>query len=340
MAARKPERKNSRELNERQRKVLYCIVREYIEKKKPVSSQQVLDVTNIEYSGATIRNDMKKLEHLGYIYQPHTSAGRIPTDKGLRFYFEEMLKLLRETSTPSVEVEVLRMIPLADPERILAMIGSVLERATKGYVVIEKPNLRNLRIVRVVLTPIAENYMVFSLLTELGVLKTTPMRVEEIPDWRRIEEHLNLVLRGHSVSEILEGKIEYFKGSQFLKLLESIISETRESYIELGFENLLSDDTLDTEDIKGLLEFLSDKRNLKEFLEGSRGEIVVKIGKEIGRKRMEKFAVFSGWYYKDSTPIGAVHLFTSKITKYDTNFRVMEYVLNRLSEYFTTISRR
>jgi heat-inducible transcriptional repressor len=337
---RRLNRKNSdasKKLNDRQRKVLYCIVREYIENRKPVSSQRVLEVSNIEFSSATIRNDMKKLEYLGYIYQPHKSAGRIPTDKGLRFYYEEMLKISKETSEADLAVETFKSVPLADPEKILFLAGNLLARLTQGYVLIERPNTRDLKILRVMLIPVSEDYLIFSILTEFGVSRVTPIKTQERLNWEEIERQLNFLLRGRTIGEVLMGKIESLKGSGFLRLIESLIGETVERYLDAGLENLLKDETLTLEDIRNLLEEVKDQK----FLESLVGEgISVMIGREIGRKNLEKFAVFSGRYFKGESPIGSVYFFTSKVTRYDRNHKIFEYILNRLSEYFTSTSRR
>ncbi|AJG39931.1 HrcA family transcriptional regulator [Thermotoga sp. RQ7] len=330
---------HQRNLNDRQRKVLYCIVKEYIENKKPVSSQRVLEVSNINFSSATIRNDMKKLEYLGYIYQPHTSAGRVPTDKGLRFYYEEMVKLSKETEELNLEVDTFRSIPLADPEKVLLLAGNLLARLAEGYVLIERPNPRDLKILRVMLIPVSEDYLIFSILTEFGISKITPIRIHEDLNWEEIERQLNFLLRGRTVEDVLTGKVETLRGSGILKLIESVMNEKLERYIDVGFENLLKDDTLSLEDIKHLLEEIRDHRFLESLIENDK-DVTVKIGKEIGSKKLERFAVFSGRYYKGSSPIGSVHLFTSKITRYDRNHRVFNYVLNRLSEYFTSAARR
>ena len=331
--------KFQKRLNDRQRKVLYCIVKEYIENRKPVSSQRVLEVSNINFSSATIRNDMKKLEYLGYIYQPHTSAGRVPTDKGLRFYYEEMVKLSKETEELNLGVDTFKSIPLADPEKVLLLAGSLLARLSEGYALIERPNPRDLKILRVMLIPVSEDYLIFSMLTELGISKITPIRTHENLNWEGIEKQLNFLLKGKTIGDVLTGKVEILRGSGILKLIESVISEKLERYMDVGFENLLKDETLSLEDIKHLLEETKDYQFLESLVKNDE-DVTVKIGKEIGKKKLEKFAVFSGRYYKGPSPIGSVHLFTSKVTRYDRNHKIFSYVLNRLSEYFTSAARR
>ena len=79
------------ELDERKTKILNAIIRNYLETGEPVGSRTISKYTDLNLSSATIRNEMADLEELGYIVQPHTSAGRIPTDKGYRFYVDDMM---------------------------------------------------------------------------------------------------------------------------------------------------------------------------------------------------------------------------------------------------------
>ena len=79
------------ELDERKRKILQAIIRNYLETGEPVGSRTISKYTDLNLSSATIRNEMADLEELGYIVQPHTSAGRIPSDKGYRLYVDQML---------------------------------------------------------------------------------------------------------------------------------------------------------------------------------------------------------------------------------------------------------
>ena len=80
------------ELDERKRKILKAIIQTYLDTGEPVGSRTISKYTDLNLSSATIRNEMSDLEELGYILQPHTSAGRIPSDKGYRLYVDELMK--------------------------------------------------------------------------------------------------------------------------------------------------------------------------------------------------------------------------------------------------------
>ena len=80
------------ELSDRKRTILYAIIKTYLETGEPVGSRTISKYTDLNLSSATIRNEMSDLEDMGYIFQPHTSAGRIPTDAGYRLYVDDMLE--------------------------------------------------------------------------------------------------------------------------------------------------------------------------------------------------------------------------------------------------------
>ena len=82
---------NENELDERKTKILNAIIRNYLETGEPVGSRTISKYTDLNLSSATIRNEMSDLEEMGYILQPHTSAGRIPSDKGYRFYVDNLI---------------------------------------------------------------------------------------------------------------------------------------------------------------------------------------------------------------------------------------------------------
>ena len=96
------------ELNERKTKILHAIIKNYLETGEPVGSRTISKYTDLNLSSATIRNEMADLEELGYIMQPHTSAGRIPSDKGYRWYVD-MLMSQKEQEITEIKGQMLQM---------------------------------------------------------------------------------------------------------------------------------------------------------------------------------------------------------------------------------------
>ena len=110
-------------LSERKRKILHAIIQNYLESGEPVGSRTISKYTDLNLSSATIRNEMSDLEELGYIVQPHTSAGRIPSDKGYRLYVDE---LMREKEDEISEIRELMIERTDKMEKVLKQVVKVL----------------------------------------------------------------------------------------------------------------------------------------------------------------------------------------------------------------------
>ncbi|MCS7174350.1 heat-inducible transcriptional repressor HrcA [Pseudothermotoga sp.] len=335
-------RRESR-VNERQRKILYCVVREYILTRKPISSEHVLNVSNLSCSGATVRNDLRKLEYLGYLYQPHTSAGRIPTDKGFRFYVDETLKIAKDYAQKSHQVDVRYPMTYGDMEKILEGATIALARMTKGVVILEKPDTGRLKVLRAIVTPITSDHYLVSVVTELGLIKFMPFRTFESIDHTKLEALLNHVLKGRSIENPLGGVFENDWDESLIDLSEELISSMRDdlrsSMIKVGLDVLVSSEKFNIDEIRSLSKFFSDDTSIKSFLSRVSETPAVFIGSEHGIEGMERFSVFVDSYRKADEPMGKVLIITSKVVKYEEIMNVLTYVTSRLTEYFTVVTR-
>ena len=124
------------ELSERKTKILHAIIKNYLETGEPVGSRTISKYTDLNLSSATIRNEMADLEELGYIMQPHTSAGRIPSDKGYRWYVD-MLMSQKEQEITEIKGQ---MLEKADKmEELLKQVAKVLANNTNYATMISTP---------------------------------------------------------------------------------------------------------------------------------------------------------------------------------------------------------
>ena len=115
------------ELDERKRKILKAIIQTYLDTGEPVGSRTISKYTDLNLSSATIRNEMSDLEELGYILQPHTSAGRIPSDKGYRLYVDELMK---EKDREVSEIKDLMIEKTDKMEKVLKQVVKILASNT------------------------------------------------------------------------------------------------------------------------------------------------------------------------------------------------------------------
>jgi heat-inducible transcriptional repressor len=336
------------ELNPRQIRVLYCVSREYISSGKPVSSKQVLEHSNLKFSSATVRNDMRKLEFLGYIYQPYTSAGRVLTDKGLRFYFDSVKTITEDLRESNVAIAIRQTSVVGDVEHLLQGMTRILARAVSGFVVIEKPKFDSLFVNSVAISKITDGYLNVSIVTDLGVsLNTTVFVGTSDFDIASFQKYVNMAVVGKTIGEIRKGiknvELRYDEWhdrrlQDIIQFLQSIFEkENEEKYYKYGLEFIISNDHLDSSDISGLVRSVENPKNL-ELLLSSFGEFDdyrVFIGDEVGRDELKNFAVFASPYRRKNEKIGYVFIISPKLTYYEKINAYLNFSINRLSEVFS-----
>jgi len=333
------------DLNDRQLKVLYCVVKQYIENGKPVSSKQVLEYSNLDYSSATIRNDMRKLEFLNYIHQPHISAGRIPTDKGLRFYYESIEKLSSETKEESAEISLRRVAVIADIDRLLAGTTRLLANLTQGLVIAEKPDLEKLRVKHISISPVTENYLNVTVITELGVTKNSAVNATfDYDELNEFEKRVNKIVVGKKIREIKEGlrnvtfENDSWYSERFERLfhfMESVFeNENFDRYEKYGLEYILGSDKLSVKDMVAIAKYVENSRRLEDLMSEliNSDEEVALIGSEIGRNDLKSFSFLGSPYGNRHLKLGKVVVITPKIIEYERILGYLRFGVNRLTE--------
>ena len=158
------------ELNERKEKILDAVIRNYLETGEPVGSRTISKYTDLNLSSATIRNEMSDLEELGYIVQPHTSAGRIPTDKGYRFYVDNILKdrmaELDEREKKVTEKEDLLIQKVDKVETLLQNMAKMLATNTNYATMVSTPKAQTNRIKFVQLSVLEEKSLLCTVVSD------------------------------------------------------------------------------------------------------------------------------------------------------------------------------
>jgi heat-inducible transcriptional repressor len=131
---------SARELDERKAAILRAIVSHYVRSGEPVGSRTVVERFNLRVSAATVRNEMALLEDAGFIVQPHTSAGRVPTDKGYRFFVDALAGATPLSEEETAAIERL-LVGSADLEELLRRTSTVLSRLTRFAALVVAPRL-------------------------------------------------------------------------------------------------------------------------------------------------------------------------------------------------------
>ena len=199
------------ELTERKRKILYAIIRNYLETGEPVGSRTISKYTDLNLSSATIRNEMSDLEEMGYIIQPHTSAGRIPSDKGYRLYVNELV----EEKTAQVSTMNSLMIAKTNRmEEILKQVVRLLASRTNYTTMISAPSYRGNKVKFIQLSRLNARQLLNVVVIEGNVVKNHILDLdEEITEEQVLKLNLllNTRLNGLTLADINLGLISNIK---------------------------------------------------------------------------------------------------------------------------------
>ncbi|MBO5657707.1 MAG: heat-inducible transcription repressor HrcA, partial [Agathobacter sp.] len=193
---------NEQLLDERKIKILDAIIRNYLETGEPVGSRTISKYTDLNLSSATIRNEMADLEEMGYIVQPHTSAGRIPSDQGYRFYVDRMMK---EKDREVSEMKEFVIEKTQKMEKVLKQVAKLLATNTNYATMVTAPAYQHNKVKFIQLSQIDAHQILAVVVMSNNIVKNHVIPVEEGLDNEtllKLNILLNTALNGLSLQEI------------------------------------------------------------------------------------------------------------------------------------------
>jgi len=312
----------SAEIHDRDRRILAALIREYIASGEPVASSLLVSAAGLGVSSATVRNVLAHLEEEGFVQQPHTSAGRIPTDRGYRFYVDLLLDAKRPTRTASaVEARLRRESgPLADS--VLAQVTHVLSETSRHIGFAVRPAHEAAVFDRVEFIPLSAARVLVVIIARGGhVLQKVIDTPEALTadDLRQAANYLNAEFSGLPLHRAREKVLERLHEERLLydalmaraiRLASSTFADLSDDaalYVE-GAASLLEDATgITTGMLRTLLQMIEEKQRLvdllNEYIDGVGLTIV--IGGEHPDPTLRPFSLIASTY-DDGTGLGAI----------------------------------
>ncbi|MCI5648119.1 MAG: heat-inducible transcriptional repressor HrcA [Fusicatenibacter sp.] len=199
------------ELDERKKKILKAIIQTYLETGEPVGSRTISKYTDLNLSSATIRNEMSDLEEMGYIIQPHTSAGRIPSDMGYRLYVDELMK---EKEQEIADIKSMVIERTDHMEKVLQQVVKLLASSTNYATLITGPEYHHNKVKFIQLSKVNEDQVLAVIVVEGNLVKNQIIDLDETIDDEQILKLnllLNTQLNGLTIEEINLGIIKKLK---------------------------------------------------------------------------------------------------------------------------------
>lgn len=295
-------------LDDRKLAVLRAIVEDYVSTNEPVGSKTLAERHNLGVSPATIRNDMAVLEEEGYITQPHTSAGRVPTDKGYRLFVDRLstIKPLSPAERRAIETFLTGAYDLDD---VVSRTVKLLAQLTRQVAVVQYPSLTRSSVRHVELVPVASHRLLLVLITNTGrveqrVIEThTTVAEDSIAHLRAL---LNTCLDGCGLTDVPTAVADLpdrvpaddrpIAAAVLSVLLETLVDKHEEKIVFAGAANLAAVDF--SQSLRHVLEALEEQVVLMRLLgeTGDSSTLTVRIGTENSHEGLRSTSVVAAGY--------------------------------------------
>ena len=338
------------QLDERKMKILQAIIRNYLETGEPVGSRTISKYTDLNLSSATIRNEMADLEELGYIFQPHTSSGRIPSDAGYRLYVDTMMEEKQR------EVEELKENLLEKEDRLdhlLKQTAKLLATNTNYATMVSAPAFHRNKLKFIQLSKVNTNQLLAVIVVEGNVIKNTIMDLNEAISEEtllKLNILLNTHLNGLSIEEINLGMITSLKQQAGIhsELISEVIDAVAEAIHEeedleiytSGTKNIFKYPELaNHENASELINTFEEKQALSELVQETLSDenntgIQVYIGDESPIKTMKDCSIVTATYELGDGMKGTIGIIGPKRMDYDKVVDNLKNVMHQLDSVY------
>lgn len=339
------------ELDERKVTILKAIIKTYLETGEPVGSRTISKYTNLKLSSATIRNEMSDLEDMGYIVQPHTSAGRIPSDKGYRFYVDQ---IMQEKEQEVTEVKELMIQRVDRVELMLKKLAQLLAVNTNYAAMISGPQYHHNKLKFIQLSQMEASKLLVVVVVEGNLIKNKVVKLEEEisqEDVLNLNILLNSALSGLTIEEINLGVISRLKeqAGTHVHVIDLVLNEVAavikadDEDLQIytsGATNIFKYPELsDGEKASQLLSALEQKELLQELItdvnaSDESGDIQVYIGDETPVQSMKDCSVVTANYELGEGIRGTIGIIGPKRMDYDKVLGTLRQLMKQLDATF------
>ena len=344
------------DLSERERQVLSIIIQAYVMNAAPVGSRYIAKNYNLGLSDATIRNVMADLEDEGYISQPHTSAGRIPTDKGYRYYVDLIMRVQRIDEEEKERIDRNFKLLNYDPKDsadVLQAAAKVLGSISQQLSVVISPRLSNAVFERLDMVLLSSSRIMVVLSIQSLFVRTIVMELNLEVSRQQIENVIGLLnqrLSGLTLSEIRNSISWRLADCDKDRALLNMIVRSASNLFDdspvlerlyiAGAEHIVNQPEFDQpQKVRDLVCMIEDKNRMAELLEKDGGitpvmssglDVSISIGRENTASTAEDFTVVTTPYYVGNT-IGRLGVLGPKRMDYERVVRLVNYMADRLS---------
>lgn len=334
-------------MDERKRRVLQAIILDYIATADPVGSRTIAKKYNLGVSPATVRNEMADLEEMGLIEQPHTSAGRIPSQSGYRYYVDCLMEKepVRNETREMIRGALLNR--MRETEALIQMSGKLLSQLTSYTTLVLAPSMGQNTLRHIQFLPVERDKAVMVIVLDNGHVEH---RLIEAPeglneeDFHSISQLLNQHIRGlslenwrTSVMQTIYRDLDYHRDllGKFIAQVENslLVGQDQKVYLGGALNILNQPEFKDIDKVKTLMELLEEESLMKEVLSPTDEDgVTVRIGTENMYEGLKDCSLITATYRFDGKVIGTLGVLGPTRMEYSKAISVLDFLTKALSE--------
>ncbi len=339
-------------LVDRKLKILQAIIDDFINTAQPIGSRTLSKKYDLGISSATIRNEMSDLEEMGYLIQPHTSSGRIPSDLGYRLYVDTLMKQYKVETEQKRYIKEILIDKIVEIDNLIEQASKVLSQLTNLTSVSLSPKFNKSRLKNIKLVKIDDDKVLLVLVSDSGIVKNVLLRINDIS--QGVLDHISNLfqtkLKNFTIEDLSEEIVKHLKMEiiEYSSTIETLIPvlrntlkeiDSREIYLE-GITNILN--LPEYSDVNKAREFLSniEKKDLIYEILGSytNDGLCIKIGSENELQEIKDCTLITATYTLHGKIIGKIGLIGPTRIQYPKIVPVMKYITKTLDDIMNDIN--
>ncbi|MFA6808538.1 MAG: heat-inducible transcriptional repressor HrcA [Eubacteriales bacterium] len=343
-------------MDERKQKILKAIVQDYIATAEPVGSRTISRKFDLGVSPATIRNEMSDLEEMGFIEQPHTSSGRIPSDIGYRYYVDYLMAPIALQKVDKNRIKDQISSKISEVEEALEYTGKLISQITNLTSLVLCPRTKESVLQKLYFLPYQQGKAIMVTIKENGSVENNIVDIGEDTTTEELQVLANIFnenMGGTRVRDLKSGLLReiYNELSRKRKVidfvlssLESTFSDNREESPEIylgGTLNMLNQPEFhDLDKVKTLFSIFEENSKLKELIHHDKEGRIVTIGSENSNKVFKDCSVISATYHVNGKEIGSIGVLGPTRMDYSKAIAIVDYMTFSLTELLTNRQKK
>lgn len=339
--------------HERKMKILYSIIRDYIDTAEPIGSRTIAKKYDLGISAATIRNEMSDLEEMGFLIQPHTSAGRVPSQKAYRIYVDELMKVAHLNDDLQKEIRASYNEYVEEIDKAIKHTAKVIAQLTSYTSMVSLPQMDTLDCKHVQLIPIEEERVLMVVVTRENIINNYELKLSrpvQDQELEKLNNILNHVVKGTTFKNIGDGLTRKIKDLTLKEneLLQEIVPIFKDVLIQRndnliysnGITNILNyPEFNDIGKVKEFLDAIEEKTHVAEILQRTGDEALnIVIGTENRIQAFKDCSLVTATYRINGENIGSIGVIGPVRMNYDHVVSVMNFLSKELNKQLNSSS--